>query len=137
MNWAFFILANERGYKFTGIQVIRSKGLLKSTYLPLKHPFFPLICSLNPLNTHKSKNTTEVKLQSSNGRPYIWLYFLAFIITVYRFKALKHNCIYNIDMFFSRKKGFKAFIHIYHKSFDWLILRILHQSLEIEIPTGH
>ena len=31
--------------------------------------------------------------------------------------ALKRDCIYNIDMLFS-KKGFQAFIYIYYKSFD-------------------
>ena len=37
-------------------------------------------------------------------------------------KALKCDSIYNIDLFFSRKKGFQAFIYIYYKSFDIHIL---------------
>ena len=58
--------------------------------------------------------------------------------------ALKHDCIYNIDMLFE-KKGSQAFIYIYDKSFDkhkyssptgsFYTFCIL--SLEIERPKVH
>ena len=49
---------------------------------------------------------------------------------------MKRDYSYNIGVL---EKGLQAFIYIYYKSFDiqmfqpdWLILRILHQSFEIE-----